>query len=636
MNFAVFALIAVVALWALFGLGRVCCRIFGYQAGNRAETVGIGLAGLVFAGGLLNLFRLSYGAVYDGLLLAGMIVAFMSVSQKDFKTVGAGTVRYWMVLTVLVTTAVWLVGHAELPPSAFNYQDDFEKYFVHPVRMLQTGTVFGSPLSAIGAETLGGQAVLQGILLHHFDIPYLFAVDGLFALLLCMLLVAATVQDRPGRAFLTLLAIFTICFINPLVINVSATYTTSALIMTALSVCYSLYRGHAGCSRRSTLPWLLGMLFAALIALKTINAVYLAAVFVTAAIVQRSGSGKEGRWAGLPGVFVTGAATLLLVAPWLLVHISNYLGSASASLDGARFASALEPYREPLKLLSFKQLFYGSSYAHYTLLTLATALYCFTFYGMSRRRGPNNHGSRGWLFACGMALPISSAVILALGPQLNGYFANIRYTTPYLIAGSSLLLPIALRDVALKDGRKAVFCIAGLVACGIGVLALFSGGFVSRIRQADNFGNSLAFSALATGPEYLAYNREVLYGSGAERMHKIQGTVPSGTSVLAWVTTPFQLDYSRNLIYDVEQAGTGNPWAHLPKSNYVIYQYAGYAVPPIDDIYEDLRHPGRRERQVGQNALAVIDAIEKLWDGSPELYNDGEIVVFRVAGTGSR
>jgi hypothetical protein len=168
------------------------------------------------------------------------------------------------------------------------------------------------------------------------------------------------------------------------------------------------------------------------------------------------------------------------------------------------------------------------------------------------------------------------------------------------------------------------------------VIILYSDQFVFRIRQASQYGNSLAFSGLEADSEYLTYNREVLYGKGAGQMWQIQNMIPAGASVLAWVTSAYHLDFSRNLIYDVEQAGVGNPWARIPSADYVIYQYEGYAVPSLEVIQEDLRHPGRRERMVGRNALAVIDAIENLRKCSTELYNDGETVVFKVLARAGR
>jgi hypothetical protein len=199
-----------------------------------------------------------------------------------------------------------------------------------------------------------------------------------------------------------------------------------------------------------------------------------------------------------------------------------------------------------------------------------------------------------------------------------------------------MLLPVTVIETRKLHGRAATFWITGLALCGVSVLVLFSEGFVSRIRQASSFGNSLAFSGLATDSEYLAYNQEVLSGRGAVQMRRIQETIPAGAAVLVWVTTPYHFDFFRNQFYDVEQAGTANPWARIPKADYVIYQYAGYAVPSLDVLQEDLRHPGRRERIVGMNALTVIDSMENLWRGGEELYNDGETVVFRVSGNGER
>jgi hypothetical protein len=635
-TFAVFVLVAGGILWALLGLGWLCCRAFGYHAGTWAETAGIGLATLIAAGGILNLCRVSFGPVYDCLLLAGMIAAFGAVPRKA--SVKSPTPDYWyhVSLAVLSLGLLWILGHAQLPPTAFNYHDDFEKYFVHPVRMLQTGTLFSSPLSAIGAETLGGQAVLHGIAVHHFAVPFLFAVDGLFALLLCLLLVTAAIPSGPGRFLLALLCVATVCVVNPVMINVSSIYTTGALLMTVLLVCRSISQGKAECRRQSTLPLVLGLLFSALLALKTTNAIYLLSLFLIAAFVQLTSRDRVGEHKPGMGIFAAVAATALFSLPWVLLHAPHYLSMVPNSINGASFAATEGPFPEPLDLLSFDQLFYGSSYAHYSLLTLIVVLYCTVYFVLSRRGEAGNGTMGGWLMASAAALPVSAMVILALGLQLNGYETNVRYTVPFLIAGSSMLLPVAFSSIGKTNGRIAVIWKSVLVLCGLCVIILYSDQFVFRIRQASQYGNSLAFSGLEADSEYLTYNREVLYGKGAGQMWQIQNMIPAGASVLAWVTSAYHLDFSRNLIYDVEQAGVGNPWARIPSADYVIYQYEGYAVPSLEVIQEDLRHPGRRERMVGRNALAVIDAIENLRKCSTELYNDGETVVFKVLARAGR
>ena len=57
----------------------------------------------------------------------------------------------------------------QLPPSIYNFHDDYQKYFAYPVRMVETGTVFGSPLSAMGLQTLGAQAFLDGFVVGVFS-----------------------------------------------------------------------------------------------------------------------------------------------------------------------------------------------------------------------------------------------------------------------------------------------------------------------------------------------------------------------------------------------------------------------------------------------------------------------------------
>ena len=78
----------------------------------------------------------------------------------------------------------------QLPPSIYNFHDDYQKYFAYPVRMVETGTVFGSPLSAMGLQTLGAQAFLDGFVVAFFPIGYINGVDAVFGLFLCLILAA--------------------------------------------------------------------------------------------------------------------------------------------------------------------------------------------------------------------------------------------------------------------------------------------------------------------------------------------------------------------------------------------------------------------------------------------------------------
>jgi len=94
----------------------------------------------------------------------------------------------------------------------------------------------------------------------------------------------------------------------------------------------------------------------------------------------------------------------------------------------------------------------------------------------------------------------------------------------------------------------------------------------------------------------VGYNRGVLDGPERENVRAIQEKVPPGEPVLAWVNTPFYLDYKRNRIYDIEPAGIGNPWATVPPARYLILDYDGYATRSTEEYVEfnkgDVSDPG--------------------------------------------
>jgi len=192
MRFAVVGAMAIFA-FALYGWGWAFRRLFRMAAGAWAVTLTLGLAAVVFLGGMLNAVGLAYPAALACVAAGGMVLAVVALWRSQ---TGLGAIRErlaaerWNVLAILIPTAAILAFTiaTQLPPDAYNYQDDFEKYFVHPVRMLATGTLFGSPLSSIGSETLGGIAFLDGFAVALFPIVYINCVDAVFGLFLCLVL----------------------------------------------------------------------------------------------------------------------------------------------------------------------------------------------------------------------------------------------------------------------------------------------------------------------------------------------------------------------------------------------------------------------------------------------------------------
>ena len=179
----------VIHLLSLYGYG------FFFQKIDRpprttswSTSIILGLGCWIFLGGVLNLLGLAYPWALRTMVAVGLglfvIPLFHTTSREP---VVGKRLRVWFAEAapfLLPIIAVSLFVIATLVPSAaFNWHDDFHKYMAYPVRMLQTGTLAGSPFNSLGTETLGGQTFLQGFVLSYFPLQYINGFDLLFGLL---------------------------------------------------------------------------------------------------------------------------------------------------------------------------------------------------------------------------------------------------------------------------------------------------------------------------------------------------------------------------------------------------------------------------------------------------------------------
>ena len=172
-----------------------------------------------------------------------------------------------------------------------------------------------------------------------------------------------------------------------------------------------------------------------------------------------------------------------------------------------------------------------------------------------------------------------------------------------------------------------------LLVASVPVLA-FAPSLHNRVKQAIDSGSVLAFSWLAPTPEYLEYNRQVLYGDMRQRVATVQATVPSGEAAVVWINAPFYLDFTRNRIADVEPgAGLIAPWSGLPKAmpeaHYFIWEYGGYANMDPKDYHEEMGEGPDMMRRVAAARLNMTEKLDAMLQRSQKLYDDGAIAVFR-------
>jgi len=233
------------ALWFLivlpacfWGLGLIARRFPGMGRVRPEVLPALGLAAFIFMGGVLNLLHLAFPLAIWVLLAAGFLSSALAVWSRATSP-GPGGEKgppfpagkgVWLLAGVGVALMILTLA-TQAEPEAYNWQDDLQKYFVHPVRMLETGTVFGSQLSSIGAENLGGMAFVQSCVLLWLPIKAINGADAVLGLLLCLIPLLAFGSRQRGLRPVAAVAMASIVIIDPHYVNVSALYLGSALIM---------------------------------------------------------------------------------------------------------------------------------------------------------------------------------------------------------------------------------------------------------------------------------------------------------------------------------------------------------------------------------------------------------------------
>ena len=616
-----------VTAFVLRGIGAAVRRLVHAPRGRWSVSIGIGLAALVCVGGVLNLAHVAYRPVIWLVIAAAIGISIIEASREK-SSLGTlipadKSARFELLLAGLVIFAAILFAVAtQLPPREFNYQDDLQKYFVHPVRMLETGTFRGSPLSALGSETLGGQAFLHGIVLSVLPIPYINGVDAVFGLLALLLLGSAAAWRRfgwfPGAALAALL----IAIVDPLYANVSGLYTAATLMATAVLLVAD--------EREEPSPALLGMIYAALVAIKPIFGIF--AVFHFAFSTHAAGAGlcghnegpisaetaskgAVGKIAWPLRVAAWGAAWLL---PWVLMYMPTYLS------HGVFLAKASAVSADSAGVTLF------STYT--TIAVLAIFVAALSLIAWYLGQGRSEHGGKPMGVFAGAGTGVASFLFLILYlSRWGGYQPCLRYSIPFLL-GSCLISTLMAPSLAEKLPRMA--CVTFPVVACLALAVLFAPATLAQDKQAVRYGSILEFARLATWPDYEPYIQYSLSAAARDETQRYQSQVPPGEPLFAWIDTPYWLDFRRNPVIDVDMAGTGTTWAHVPTNvRYFLWQYNGYAVTMRGDYKRRSHEPGigARDRMIAARSLALADVLSSLASHADVIASDKQFVLFKLS-----
>jgi hypothetical protein len=655
---------AVVYFLALFGWGRLIGKFFRVSW-PFPLTISLGMAGWIFLGGILNLLGLAYPLALDSITLFGLAYSGMTFLQSlkvevFFRYRNLYFSKDYLLRflpAAIVTLIVFIfVAYTISSPKAFNIHDDLEKYLSHPIRMLATGSLRGSAFNALGSETLGGQAFLQGFALAHWPIGYVNTVDSVFAFTLCLMMIHS-VALRAGLSFwFTLLIVVVPIFINPQYVNISAAYTASVLMLLLFLGSWVDVKEHDYPSSTWRRAAWLGLVYSALIVLKTVYLLFVIihfAIFL-AGLMSISHSPKDVvSWA--TKVIASG---ILSISSWILLYYSNWITWLSSMI--APHTSLLDSgyYRytkKAINLLSLDSLFYGfgTTFAHYTVTMILMG--CFSIFLFVYKLPNQLEYKKQTLteFAACATVPILYfANLVLIAPILLGPYEGLRYLCPAIIAGVPSTLIIASTRVSeaiqgkhIKN-RLGKYPIVLFTLFSIGIVGFFSHSFAERIEQACRNGSLLSFAQRPRDPEYIAYNRFALSSDAKEEIQKAQQFVPEGEPFIAWTPLALHLDYRRNRIIDIDPAGLANPWVNFPfgkKSSdgvkyfinggayYVLWQYRSYAVRPVGNLIEEAASPYPRSHTIGVRTHQFVKMLYNMTKDSQILGNNGSIVVMKLS-----
>jgi hypothetical protein len=590
-----FGLFAVFA-FVLYGWGWAVRRLVGAEARSWPSTAASGMAAVVFVGGVLNLARLAYPWALACVAIAGAALAARAIRLSIPNLAGRRPAPPWPVW-LLASGVLCFVVLTQVPPRAYNFHDDYQKYFVHPVRMLETGSVFETPLNVVGFDTLGGQAFLDGFAVAFFPIRYINGVDAAFSLFLCMMLASQFTKGRRELMPMTIVCALSVVFINPEYVNISALYTGGLLVMALIE-------------ERAVSPAVTGLLYAALLALKTSFAPFVALHFL--AVLFAGGVKRASRAAVACGLFLS---------PWILLHAPLYWDMLHAVRTVPD--NGVRP-QENFHMFSTAALDYGATPANYTGLMIAIGLSGLLIVWALRKVD-------SVAASCFAVVAVYFIMVYVSGPRNAGYAQAIRYFTPLAIGAAPAAFGSATRAL-LEAGRpQSRFLRLGipLLIASVPVLA-FAPSLRDRVKQSLDAGSELAFWWLAKDPDYIDYNREVLYGDMRQRVALAQAAAPAGETLVAWINAPFYLDYARNRIADVQPgSGLTAPWAKIPEAHYFIWEYNGYANIDPSTYREEMAEAPDLTRRYSGARLSITEQLDARMQRGQKLYDDGAIAVFR-------
>lgn len=643
-----------ILLFACYGWGYALVRWTAVRDEfDFAFLAVVGIACMIFIGGVLNLVRLAYPASLTVLLLIGLAFLAISYAPKAKTWISAWndgnlsipdrlkSMSAYALPVGILAIAVGFYALNLLPSAVFNSGDDFYTYLPRPIRMLQTGTISGDPFEMLGID-LGAQAFLHGFVLIVFPIEYLIGLDAVFGFALAGLLLIAI-----GRKFdldwgFVAIALIVFIVVNPQTVNISALYTGSAIILgILLASCHLLDQIEDSGSNVGPLisVGISGLLSAGAIAVKTSFASYVFAYFAFFFTGLFLISKDKRKILKICGLIIL--STFLAILPWLTLHSTNIAIDILTALNRSNVVANDHislPLRHIPALFSADVLQYGDSYMSYGIIVLMLFMVgSYSLFSM--------FASRVTLFQRGYFLVASASCAAGIVSYFfNAYYtlpkSAVRYTCPILIAALPFALLVASMSATKPANHEKLLRLPGIniavmMFMPLLVVILFFNSFVTRLERAYYQHMTLSYPV---PDNYISLVHQTTSSETKKEIREIQYMAQPAQKILAWIDMPADLDFSRNEIYVVNHQGLQNPWLGMPFNgniNDMVQYLKGHDIRYIMWEYGDnydrvntYRRWSAINLKAGTHALYLRHMLDLIMKDGSFLYHANGLVLF--------
>jgi hypothetical protein len=606
------------------------------------EKAALGLCVLIALGGWLNLF----GWISPLLLKVSTLVPLL-IGCVLWRREGLGFIpRKRMSPAILIGSALLLAWIAVVyfgtaASHYFMVHDDLHSYLVFPIRALQTGSMEGDPFNVRRLESaLGGKSFIDAIYLSWAPLATLNIVDLGLGLLLLLGLSFQWAKDQ-GLSFLKtgLVLILVVLAPSPWV-NLTSLVLGEALFLLLFMTAWRLAQRRF--ERRSDI-WVFALACSGLVVLKSS---FLVGVFFTAFSLGlwslfEIGPRRTALW-----TLECTALAVAIALPWML-SLHKTAGTYFYPILGRGYhataygfwpsLSAATPAHEIL--YKIKGVLKDPPNL---MIVLLTGFLGSTWPGVMRKK--EQHETEG-----GSPLLL---VLLAIGALLasvtvgfaTGWTSTHRYNFAFLFPLVVFLLVLCLA----RPTGKAHGVVAAIVFAGwIGLYPYSISGLQQTWAQSLRYPLPNEWIRLRPSPPAGAWM--VNLEEEEKKARALQSSVPAGAPLLARLSYPFLLDFSRNPVFVPDFPGAASPPPGMPLfqgperlSNYLLshsIRYVAYSYRDQANFTEPLLKTLEKRRSLWMELQArgtfdFQNSLMSLRQSRKVLYDDGSAFVLDLGQPG--